>query len=98
MKRRDATRAGQRERELAIGLVWGHLSSRQFESAWQLATGCLHLWPDDVPLQAMLAYAGLELFDDPANIERVRRDHGRYGAWGALLLHRAEREALHHAG
>lgn len=46
---------------LAIGLVWGHLSARQFEAAHQLARGCASLWPDDERFTLMAAYAAVEL-------------------------------------
>ena len=42
---------------MAIGLVWGHLSSRQFEEAYLLAKGCLYVWPDEHNLTLMYFYA-----------------------------------------
>lgn len=46
---------------LAIGLVWGHLSARQFDEAYQLARGCAALWPTDERFTLMAAYAAVEL-------------------------------------
>ena len=97
MKKRESSAACQGELELTIGLVWGHLCSRQFEAAYELARGCLWVWPDEPRLGAMMAYAQLELFDDPSLLTALRQSHARYGRWGALMLHRADREARRHA-
>lgn len=46
---------------IAIGLIWGHLSVRQFDAAYQLAQGCQRLWPEERRLHAMAIYASVEL-------------------------------------
>jgi len=68
---------------IAIGLVWGHLRARQFEEAWQLANGCLRVWPKEPNLMLMAAYAAAEMLEPfdfdaldeirtPANAEWIR--------------------------
>ena len=46
---------------IAIGLIWGHLSVRQFEEAYALARGCQRVWPEEKKLQVMAIYASVEL-------------------------------------
>lgn len=46
---------------LAIGLVWGFVSTCQFEEAEQLARGCLRLWPGEKRLILLAAHAAVEL-------------------------------------
>ncbi|MBJ7311925.1 hypothetical protein ACFOLJ_03090 [Rugamonas sp. CCM 8940] len=80
------------ELSLAIGLVWGHLGAGQFESAHELACGCLRLWPDERRLVWMAAYAAAELLEplDAATLAVLDalRAGGR-GEWAALVLRRA---------
>lgn len=45
---------------LAIGLIWGHLKTRQFDQAYALAQGCLKLWPNDPQLTLLSSYAAVE--------------------------------------
>ncbi len=79
------------ELALAIGLVWGHLNSAQFEPARQLARGCLCLWPRDGRLLLMAAYAAAELGEAPdaAALAALRASEQR--EWAAPVLRRAAR-------
>ncbi|WP_034300925.1 hypothetical protein [Herbaspirillum sp. RV1423] len=78
------------ELQLAIGLVWGHLSAYQYEEAYLLALGCLKLWPHDRHLQLMAAYAAAEVLEP---VDRVRLEALRApetDAWIDLVLRRLE--------
>ncbi|CDG82294.1 hypothetical protein [Janthinobacterium agaricidamnosum] len=78
------------ELELAIGLVWGHLQARQFDQAYQLAKGCLLLWPKQRHLNAMAAYAQLEAgFEIPAPALKALHADGADAGWSAIMLRRA---------
>ncbi|MFZ6773937.1 hypothetical protein ACO0LB_14595 [Undibacterium sp. SXout7W] len=46
---------------LAIGLIWGHLNTAQYERADRLARGCLCIWPDDERIIVMAAFASVEM-------------------------------------
>lgn len=45
---------------IAIGLIWGHLNTRQFDSAYTLTRACLQLWPENPQLQLLASYATVE--------------------------------------
>ncbi len=78
------------ELELAIGLVWGHLQARQFDLAYQLAHGCLLLWPKQRHLNAMATYAQLEAgFEIPATALKALHADGADAGWSATMLRRA---------
>lgn len=53
------------ELSMAIGLVWGLLNAGQFEPAYVLGKVCLRIWPRERRLELMLAYAQVELYDEP---------------------------------
>lgn len=45
---------------VALGLVWGHVHTGQFEKADRLVRGCLEVWPDCRQLRVMAAFAAIE--------------------------------------
>lgn len=53
------------ELSTAIGLVWGHLSTGQFAPAYALGKVCLRIWPQESRLALLVAYAQVELYDEP---------------------------------
>jgi hypothetical protein len=82
------------ELTMAIGLVWGHLNAQQPEEAYDLARGCLQLWPGERSLSLMAAYAAVELAEpvDLAALRQAGTDPARAAdeaAWVALIEHRA---------
>ncbi len=75
---------------LAIGLVWGHLTARQFEEAYLLAKGCLRVWPDDRSLILMASYAAAEVLE-PINADKLAAVKDPACAeWVKLVMRRAE--------
>lgn len=75
---------------LAIGLVWGYFSARQYEEAYELATGCLQVWPQDQHLFLMASYAAAEVLE-PVDRERLlalRTPDNE--AWVNLVLRRLD--------
>ena len=74
---------------LATGLVWGHLNARQFEEAYQLAQGCLRIWPEDKGLIFMSAYAAAEVLEplDQTRLATLRNPECE--DWITLVLRRA---------
>ncbi|WUR13070.1 hypothetical protein E7V67_025835 [[Empedobacter] haloabium] len=79
----------------ATGLIWGHLNAQQPEDAYELARGCLQLWPEDRGLVLMAAYAAVELAE-PVDLAALRRDTSTdparaadEAAWIALIERRA---------
>lgn len=89
-------RARQKRSELppdlviAIGLVWGHMRARQFEEAWQLAKGCLSVWPKEPNLLLMASYAAAEVLEpvDFDALEEIRTPAN--AEWIRLVRRRAE--------
>jgi hypothetical protein len=82
------------ELTMAIGLVWGHLNAQQPEEAYDLARGCLQLWPAERSLTLMAAYAAAELAE-PVDLAALRSqpvtDPARAAdeaAWIALIERR----------
>ena len=61
MTRHEPRQVSSDDLILAIGLIWGHLNSGQFDAADRLARGCLRLWPSDERLLVMAAFAAVEL-------------------------------------
>lgn len=90
MRRRRTTEALPPELELATGLVWGHLNAYQYENAYDLAAGCLALWPGNVHLQLMHDYAAAELLEpvDQARLRSLRTADN--AAWVDLILLRLQ--------
>lgn len=79
------------ELQLAIGLVWGHLHAYQYEEAYELAQGCLQLWPDDANLRLLCDHAAAEVLE-PVDLARLRAlRNPTNAAWVDLVLRRAER-------
>jgi len=85
----------QDELTMAVGLVWGHLNSQQLGAAWELAQGCLQLWPGNRSLSLMAAYAAAELAE-PVDLAALRSQAGAdparaadEEAWIALVARRA---------
>lgn len=75
---------------LAIGLVWGYISAYQYEEAYELAVGCMQVWPQDHHLFLMASYAAAELLE-PVDRERLlslRTPENE--AWVKLVLRRLE--------
>jgi hypothetical protein len=85
----------QDELTMALGLVWGHLNCLQLDAAYQLALGCLQLWPGERRLSLMAVYAAAELAEPvdlaalggPAGADPARAAHEQ--AWIALVARRA---------
>ncbi|WP_344762141.1 hypothetical protein [Actimicrobium antarcticum] len=77
------------EQTLAIGLIWGHLNTRQLTDAYQLARGCGALWPDDQRFALMAAYAAVELAEplDAAMVQAMQSTG--HEAWTNLIWRRA---------
>jgi len=63
------------ELTMAVGLVWGHLNAQQPEDAYDLARGCLQLWPGERSLSLMAAYAAAELAE-PVDLATLRGQAG----------------------
>lgn len=80
----------QDELVTAIGLVWGHLSARQYEEAYLLAQGCMHSWPENPALRLMHAFAAGELGTpvDTPRLESMRDPTCE--AWIRLVLQRID--------
>ena len=77
------------ELKLAIGLVWGCLNTRQFEAACRLAHGCLAVWPGELRLSLMAAYASVEMQQplEPRVLQVL--DRGDCKEWSNLVYRRA---------
>jgi len=90
MRPRRRTDSTHLELQLAIGLVWGHLNAYQHEPAYDLAMGCLQLWPGDPRLQLMCDYAAAELMEpvDEARLRALRTPEN--GQWVDLVLRRLQ--------
>ncbi len=73
---------------MAIGLVWGHLSVRQFEPARRLGAVCLRLWPHDARLALMVAYARVELRQPLGQAELAALATVPCPGWAAMLAQR----------
>lgn len=82
MRPRSAPDTRDEELTMAVGLVWGHLHAQQPDKAYQLATGCLQLWPGEPSLSLMVAYAAAELAE-PVDLAQLRRFDSRSGPAGA---------------
>lgn len=76
------------EQQLAIGLVWGHLNAYQYEEAYDLATGCLELWPEDVKLRLMCDFAAAELLEPVDRQRLLALRTPENSEWVDLLLRR----------
>ncbi|MFB9241714.1 hypothetical protein IV454_18750 [Massilia antarctica] len=74
---------------VAIGLLWGHLNTGQFEPAYRLGRVCRQIWPDDQRLALLVAYAQVELFDgpDPDTAALLARA-AACPSWSAVLARR----------
>jgi hypothetical protein len=74
---------------VAIGLLWGHLNTRQFAQAYRLGVVCRRIWPDEERLALLVAYAQVELFDGPDDDTRRLLDGApACPAWNAVLARR----------
>lgn len=81
--------AMQPELSIAIGLIWGHLNTRQYEEAHRLARGCLRVWPDEQRLVLMDAYAKVELGQQLDDVTLSVLKSASCTAWTSLVLRRA---------
>lgn len=95
MRQKRAPEPLRDELAVATGLIWGHLNAQQPEQAYELARGCLQLWPGDRGLILMAAYAAVELAE-PVDLAALRRDASAdparaadEQAWIALIERRA---------
>jgi hypothetical protein len=77
------------ELELAVGLVWGYLRTRQFGPAATLARGCLAVWPEQPLLVLLAAYSGAELGEPLAPPVRALLQQHAYAALAPLIRRRA---------
>lgn len=93
MRKKVKSEEIQPELVFAIGLVWGHLSARQFEEAYLLAKGCLRVWPEDRSLALMSAYAAAEVLEpvDERKLAGLRDSSSE--DWIRLVLRRATQGA-----
>lgn len=74
---------------VAIGLLWGHLNTGQFEQAYRLGRVCRRIWPEEERLALLQAYAQVELFDGPdEDTEAVLARTGGCPDWTAVLARR----------
>ena len=89
MNRRQRHEPMPIELSVAIGLLWGHLNTSQFEQAYRLGLVCRQIWPDEERLALLVAYARIELFDGvDADTEAWLAQAGACPAWRALLARR----------
>lgn len=89
MRKKTRNEEPQAELTFAIGLVWGHLSARQFEEAYLLAKGCMRVWPDDRALALMSAYAAAELLEPVDKGRLVKLRDALSERWIRLVMRRA---------
>lgn len=94
MRKKQKNAEIQAELVMAIGLVWGHLSARQFEEAYLLAKGCMRLWPEDRALALMSAYAAAEVLEpvDERRLAELRDPSSE--EWIEFVLRRADRHEV----
>ncbi|MES2743020.1 MAG: hypothetical protein V4754_19015 [Pseudomonadota bacterium] len=85
----DLRRGLDADQVLAIGLVWGHLNTRQFRSAHLLARGCLCMWPGLAMLRLLDGYACGELGLPLAPATRAMLAGAQYRSLATLILRRA---------
>lgn len=85
------------ELTLAIGLVWGYLNARQVEDAYDLARGCIQVWPEDTRLRLMYAYAAVELLQPLDETTRAVLEQSQCREWAMLVRRREELQARHAA-
>lgn len=90
MRKKIQRETMQPELALAIGLVWGHLQSCQYEEAYKLAKGCLRLWPQEHRLILMAAYASVELLEPLAPEMVAVLDKTECTAWAERVRLRYE--------
>jgi hypothetical protein len=88
MKKRARREALPAELGIAIGLIWGHLNTGRFEPAYLLGRVCRRIWPDDERLALLLAYAQVELFDEPDDALLILLGNNACPDWAALLARR----------
>lgn len=89
MRRRKPLDAMPPELQLAIGLVWGHLHAHQYDEAYELALGCLQLWPDEANLHLLFNHAAAEVME-PVDRDRLHGLRNSANAdWIDLVLRRA---------
>ncbi|MBB5391360.1 MULTISPECIES: hypothetical protein [unclassified Herbaspirillum] len=74
----------------ALGLVWGHLNAYQYEEAFELAAGCLQLWPEHEKLRLMHDLAAAEVLEpvDQRRLRAMRTPDN--AAWVDLVLRRLQ--------
>lgn len=92
MKQEQKHDAMAADLQVAIGLVWGHLSVCQFEQAYQLAQGCLSRWPQDARLALMAAYAGIEIGKPLDQRMQAALSQGDCEDFAELVLRRAHQD------
>lgn len=74
---------------LAIGLIWGHLHTGQYDEADRLARGCLCVWPDDERIIVMAAFAKVELGSALNEQTLTFLHNAQCREWAELVLRRA---------
>jgi hypothetical protein len=90
MRRQTKRHSMPDELALAIGLVWGHLNACQFEEAYDLAQGCLSVWPEEKRLILMSAYAAVELLEPLDDATRSLLRGAECKDWAEIVLRRSE--------
>lgn len=93
MRRRPSRTEMPDEQQLAIGLVWGHLNAYQYEEAFDLAAGCLELWPDNVKLRLMCDFAAAEILEPVDRQRLLALRTPENGEWVDLILRRLTPDA-----
>ncbi len=93
MRKKVKSEEIQPELVFAIGLVWGHLSARQFEEAYLLAKGCMRVWPEDRSLALMSAYAAAEVLEPVDERKLAGLRDSSSDDWIRLVLRRATQGA-----
>ncbi|BEV15675.1 hypothetical protein HBDW_24630 [Herbaspirillum sp. DW155] len=73
---------------MAIALVWGYFSAYQYEAAFELAQGCLQVWPDEPKLFLMASYAATELLEPVDRQRLLSMRNTENAAWIDLILAR----------
>lgn len=90
MKRRERPEPMPLDLSVAIGLLWGHLNTGQFEQAHRLGVVCRRVWPDEERLALLAAYAQIELFDGPdADTGAALARAAGCPSWTAVLARRS---------
>lgn len=90
MRQRTKRETMPEELTVAIGLIWGHLNTYQFEEAFQLARACRQIWPQETRLVLMYAFAAVELLEPLDDYTVAILQGADCRDWSELVLRRSE--------